>query len=88
LIAFAEVDSELQAGRLAVARVVTRFVASPAAVYTLGGLAFPSITMVALHFRQRIFASRSETFSSAIEYLAAHAGQEIFTIGLASGALE
>jgi hypothetical protein len=42
------------------------------------------MTMVALHFRQRIFARRSETFSSAIEYLAAHAGQEIFTIGLAT----
>src|SRR6478735_1876312 len=41
------------------------------------------MTMVALHLRQRIFANRSETFSSAIEYLAAHAGQEIFTLGLA-----
>src|SRR6185369_16986604 len=44
--------------------------------------------MVALHLRQRIFAKRSETFSSAIEYLAAHAGQEIFTSGLASGAFD
>jgi hypothetical protein len=39
--------------------------------------------MVAPHLRQRILARRSVTFSSAIEYLAWHAGQEIFTISLA-----
>src|SRR6476620_10326099 len=35
--------------------------------------------MVALHFLQRIFASRSWTFSSAMEYLAPQEGQESFT---------
>lgn len=35
--------------------------------------------MVALHFLQRIFANRSWTFSSAIEYLAPQEGQESFT---------
>ena len=43
----------------------------------------PSITIVAPHLRHRILARRSVTFSSAIEYLAWHAGQEIFTISLA-----
>src|SRR6187549_3019192 len=57
--------------------------ASPAAVYTFAGLAFPSMTIVAPHLRHRILARRSVTFSSAIEYLAWHAGQEIFTISLA-----
>src|SRR5689334_9135978 len=40
------------------------------------------MTMVAPHLRQRILARRSWTLSSAIEYLAEQAGQEIFTIGL------
>jgi hypothetical protein len=40
------------------------------------------MTMVAPHLRQRIFARRAWTFSSAIEYLAEQEGQEIFTIGL------
>jgi hypothetical protein len=48
----------------------------------LGGLTFPSMMMVALHFRQRILASRSWTFSSAIEYLAPQEGQESFTTTL------
>ena len=37
------------------------------------------MTIVAPHLRQRILASLSVTFSSAIEYLALQAGQEIFT---------
>ncbi len=57
--------------------------ASPAAVYTFAGEVLPSITIVAPHLRHRILARRSVTFSSAIEYLAWHAGQEIFTISLA-----
>ena len=42
----------------------------------------PSMTIVELHFLQRIFASRDWIFSSATEYLAAQVGQEIFTFGL------
>src|SRR5688572_26644615 len=54
--------------------------ASP--MYTFAGDVMPSITIVELHLRQRIFASRDWIFSSATEYLAAHVGQEIFTFGL------
>ena len=38
--------------------------------------------IVALHLRQRILASRSCTFSSAMEYLAPQVGQESFTATL------
>src|SRR5215471_16677355 len=38
--------------------------------------------IVALHFLQRILASRSWTFSSAMEYLAPQEGQESFTATL------
>jgi hypothetical protein len=46
----------------------------------LGGSTLPSMMIVALHLRHRIFARRSWTFSSAIEYLAEHEGQESFTV--------
>jgi hypothetical protein len=57
-------------------------------MYTFAGLDVPSITMVELHLRQRIFARRAWIFSSATEYLAAHEGQEIFTVGLFRWTLE
>lgn len=40
------------------------------------------MTMEVPHFRQRILARRFWTLSSAIEYLAEHEGQEIFTWAL------
>ena len=42
------------------------------------------MTIFAPHLRQRIFASRLFTLSSAIEYLALHDGQEIFTLHLSN----
>src|SRR6201992_932921 len=54
----------------------------PSDVYTFGGSTLPSTMIVALHFRQRIFARRSWTFSSAMEYLAPQEGQESFTATL------